>query len=195
MSVTGTHPTVDAHFAALKDWRAELFALRAVLLASPLREDYKWRSPCYTYRKVNIATIWGLKTHAVLAFFKGVELSDPAQILIAPSTSSPTVRMATFTSTVQVQRMELLIRNYIDEAIAIEDAKRNAVEGELVWPDELVAAVKANPALGAAFTSLPPGHQRGYLQNFSAPGGLGTVEERIERHISRILDGKGLRDD
>lgn len=39
--MSGTHPKVDAHFDKISAWREEQAALRQILLASPLTEDFK----------------------------------------------------------------------------------------------------------------------------------------------------------
>ncbi|TWT72761.1 hypothetical protein Pla123a_40600 [Posidoniimonas polymericola] len=36
---------VDDYLKSLKKWRAELTALRRIVLAAGLQEDFKWRQP------------------------------------------------------------------------------------------------------------------------------------------------------
>ena len=52
-------PRIEAFFAEAGRWRAELAALRAILLDSGLVEEWKWRSPCYTLDGANVALLWG----------------------------------------------------------------------------------------------------------------------------------------
>ncbi len=91
--MTDADPRVEAFFVSARTWRAELEALRAILLACPVTEVFKWRSPCYTVQDRNVATVWGLKEACALSFFKGVLLKDPKGILVAPGENSRSVRM------------------------------------------------------------------------------------------------------
>ena len=43
------NPEVDAYIQASKRWPAEITALLPVLLDTPLTEELKWRSPCYSH--------------------------------------------------------------------------------------------------------------------------------------------------
>ena len=53
----------------------------------------------------------------------------------------------------------------------------------------------ADPALEAAFKSLTPGRQKGYLFHFAQPKLAKTREARVEKYIPQILQGLGLDDD
>jgi uncharacterized protein YdeI (YjbR/CyaY-like superfamily) len=50
------------------------------------------------------------------------------------------------------------------------------------------------PELKKAFEKLTPGRQRGYLLYFSSAKQAKTREDRIEKYVQHILDGKGLDD-
>jgi uncharacterized protein YdeI (YjbR/CyaY-like superfamily) len=61
-------------------------------------------------------------------------------------------------------------------------------------PQEFQIVLDEMPDLKTAFESLTPGRQRGYLLFFSAPKQAKTRENRIEKYIQQILDGKGKDD-
>ena len=61
-------------------------------------------------------------------------------------------------------------------------------------PDELANKFEEMPTLKDAFEALTPGRQREYLIYFSGAKQSKTRAGRIEKHIERILAGKGLRD-
>jgi uncharacterized protein YdeI (YjbR/CyaY-like superfamily) len=48
--------------------------------------------------------------------------------------------------------------------------------------------------LKKAYNALTPGRQRGYLLYFGGAKLARTREARIEKHVPRILAGKGLDD-
>jgi uncharacterized protein YdeI (YjbR/CyaY-like superfamily) len=61
-------------------------------------------------------------------------------------------------------------------------------------PEEFQNKLKKDRALKAAFNSLTPGRQRGYLFYFSQPKLSKTRAARVEKYVKQILDGKGLED-
>ena len=187
---------LDAHFAAVQDWRAEVLALRALLLDSPLTEDFKWRAPVYTHGGANICIIWGFKERCTLGFFKGVLLSDPAGILAPPGPNSRSSRVVDFTDTARIAELAPVLRAYIDEAIEIEKAglRVHFAKDDLAYPEELVERLEEDPELHSAFEALTPGRRRGWLLHFSSAKLALTRATRIDRAVPRILAGKGMHD-
>ncbi|TDH34245.1 hypothetical protein E2A64_16350 [Pseudohoeflea suaedae] len=195
MSGPEARERIETFFAAT-NWRKELEALRAILLDCGLSEDFKWRSPCYTVNDGNVATLWGFKEDFALSFFKGVLLTDRNKMLVAPGDNSRSVRMARFVSLKEVVEREDALRSFILEAMENEKAglKVDLGDGELDYPAELTAAFEADPKLQRAFEALTPGRRRGYLLTFLQARKPETRTARIEKHASRILEGKGLHD-
>lgn len=191
-----TDPRVEEFFAETGKWRAELAALRAILLASPLEEDFKWGNPCYTYGKGNVATVWGLKDGAAIAFFKGALLKDPEAILAAPGENSRSMRTIRVAGLDEVEALKTAIEDYLREAVEIEKAglKVDFAKDDLAYPDELAAKLDADPAFKAAFEALTPGRRRGYVLHFSQAKQPATRQSRIEKAAPRILEGEGMQD-
>ena len=61
-------------------------------------------------------------------------------------------------------------------------------------PEEFQKKLDKRPALKKAFDALTPGRHRAYIFYFSQPKLSKTREERVEKYIQQILDGKGLND-
>ena len=194
--MTEADPRIEAFFTDAKLWREELRALRAILLDAPLAEEWKWRSPCYTFEGANVALLWGFKEECRLGFFKGVLLKDPKGLLVAPGENSRSSRTLNFSSVAEVERHEDVIRAYLAEAIAIEEAglKVDLPKDDLNPPEELTAMLDAAPDLRAAFEALTPGRRRGWILHFSQPKQSATRRSRIEKAAPRILAGKGMHD-
>ena len=194
--MTEADPKVEAFFAEAKRWREELSALREILLGCPVTEEFKWRSPCYTFQGGNVATVWGLKDACTLSFFKGVLLKDPAGILVAPGENSRSVRVAKFTDLTDIVDATDTIRSYVDEAVEVEKVglKVELRADDFELPAELTDRLDADPALQAAFEALTPGRRRGYALYFSQPKQSRTRTARIDKSAARILEGKGLHD-
>ncbi len=186
----------EAFFAKDGRWRDELAALRAILRACPVAEDFKWRSPVYTAHGGNVATVWGLKDTAVLSFFKGVLLKDPEGILVAPGENSRSVRMVKFTGLAEIAAMEAVLKDYIREAVENEKAglKVDFPKDDLDYPEELADRLDGDPDFRAAFEALTPGRQRGWVLHFSGAKQSATRASRIEKAAPRILAGKGMHD-
>jgi uncharacterized protein YdeI (YjbR/CyaY-like superfamily) len=187
---------VEAFFTKAGPWREELAALRAILLDSPLTEQFKWRSPCYTWRGGNVATIWGFKDDCVIGFFKGVLLKDPDGVLAAPGENSRSVRIMRFRSIPEIVGSQAALRAFIQNAVEVEAAglKVDLPKDDLELPEELVDRLDGDPDLREAFETLTPGRRRGYVLHFSQPKHSATREARIAKCAPRILEGKGMQD-
>lgn len=186
----------EAFYAKAGPWHAELAALREILLAFPLTEDFKWRSPVYTFEGANVALVWGFKDACTLGFFKGVLLKDRDGILVAQGENSRSARVAKFTSVADIRKAQIAVKAYVREAIEIEKAglKVDLPKEDLDYPAELVDALDGDVGLRKSFEALTPGRQRGWVLHFSQAKQSATRAARIEKARPRILGGKGMHD-
>ena len=177
-------------------WAEEMRALRAILLDSPLDEGFKWRQPVYMWEGANVALVGAFKADCVLSFFKGVLLSDPEGVLVAPGDNSRSARVARFTSVKDVEAAASALRAIIDEAVRLEKegAKVDLPKDDLEPPTELVAALDADGALREAFEALTPGRRRSWILHLNGAKQSSTRTARIAKARDRILAGKGLND-
>jgi uncharacterized protein YdeI (YjbR/CyaY-like superfamily) len=88
---------VDGYLRKNKKWQAELARLREIVLASPLREEVKWRVPCYTFEGSNVILLGAFKRSCVFSFPKGALLNDPKGILVKPGENTRAARVIRFT--------------------------------------------------------------------------------------------------
>ena len=188
----GATPECKVH-----SYENELVLLRAILNGTELVEELKWGVPCYTINGKNVLLLSAFKDFASLSFFKGALMQDPHHWLVAPGENSQASRQLRFTSEQQILGHEDKILAYVEQSIDIErkglqidfKAKR-----ELEFPEELEAAFAEDPVFETAFKSLTPGRQRGYVLHISSAKRSETRSSRIEKHMERILEGKGLHD-
>jgi uncharacterized protein YdeI (YjbR/CyaY-like superfamily) len=187
---------VEAFYARDGRWHDELAALREILLACPISEDFKWRSPVYTAHGGNIATVWGFKEDCTLGFFKGVLLKDPEGMLEAPGENSRSVEHAQIPSVAEIEAKEAVIRAYVAEAVANEKAglKVDFPKDDLDYPEELVDRLDGDQEFRAAFEALTPGRRRGWVLHFSGAKQSATRTSRIDKAAPKILAGKGMQD-
>ncbi|WP_323765055.1 YdeI/OmpD-associated family protein [Marinovum sp.] len=183
-------------FDRLDHWQEELRALRALLLDGPVDEAFKWRGPVYRAHGGNIAILWGFKAHCALGFFKGVLLDDPEALLVAPGPNSRSARMICFTDLAEVEAREDAVRDYLARAVENQRTGRRVTfaSDDLEMPEELSAALAADPDLNAAFEALTPGRQRGYVLQISGAKQSATRARRVEKWAPLILQGKGMHD-
>lgn len=178
-------------------WQQEMILLRSIVLECGLDEDYKWMHPCYSLEGKNVVLIHQFKEYCALLFFKGVLMKDPKKILIQQTENVQDRRQLRFTDIKQIEKQRTVIKAYIKEAMEIERSGQQVVFKKteaFAMSDEFRKALKAQPALKAAFDKLTPGRQRGYLLYFSAAKQSATREARIEKYLGQILKGKGLND-
>lgn len=179
----------------VKKWTEELEILRQIALETGLTEEIKWGVPVYTKNGKNIVIIGALKDCATIGFFKGVLLSDTSKILIQQGTLQSD-RIIKFTNTDDINNIKDVLKEYILEAIHIENQglKVEFKKNPEPLPDELLQVFENNPSFKKAFYDLNPSRQRGYIIHFSQPKQSQTRFGRIEKSMQNILMGIGLND-
>ena len=191
------NPKVDWFFDKAEQWKEEFKKLRVLLLDCGLAEELKWGVPCYTFRKSNIVLIHGFKEYCALLFHKGVLLKDTEGILIQQTENVQGARQIRFTDVREIVEMTPVLKTYVYEAIEVEKAGLKVAlkkTSEFPMPEEFQIRLDEDPRLKAAFEALTPGRQRGYLLYFSQAKQAKTRESRIEKYMTKILEGKGLND-
>jgi uncharacterized protein YdeI (YjbR/CyaY-like superfamily) len=131
-----------------------------------------------------------------LMYFKGKLLKDPKDVLVDNGPNSQSARRLEFRSMDEVDDLTSIVKNYIQEAIAIEKSglKIEVKKKPAALPAELKAALSKNAKLKKAFSALTPGRQRGYILFFAAAKQSKTRTARIKKCAPNILLGKGLHD-
>ncbi len=195
--MTATNPTIDWFFNEPNRWKQEFEQLRRIVLDCGLNEELKWGQPCYTFQKKNIVLIDGFKEYCALLFFKGALLNDVHKTLIQQTENVQAARQIRFTDVKGIVEKEPIMKSYIYEAIEVERAGLKVElkkTSEFTIPYEFQRKLNENRNLKAAFESLTPGRQRGYIFYFSQAKQSRTRESRVEKYMSQILEGKGLDD-
>jgi len=187
---------VDDYIRNVEMWQPEMKQLRLLALSCGLTEELKWKQPCYSFQKSNIAIIGPLKIFCVLSFFKGALLKDTHQLLAKPGANTQLARIIPFTNIAEIVAQKSILKAYIYEAIEIEKAGRKVHLKKNQEPiiEELAQKFNEMPALKTAFEGLTPGRQRGYILHFSQPKQAKTRIAKIEKYIPKIINGKGWND-
>lgn len=195
---TQNNPRVANYMAGMRAWRAELEALRAVLLGAGLDEEFKWYKPCYTHEGSNIVIFQPFKELCALMFFKGALLQDPDGALKEQGENTRSALRLEFRSVSDVTAAKRTIAALVQDAIRVEQAGLSAPErasgDEGPYPEELGRVLDEDPTLRAAWERLTPGRRRGWLLHFNGAKQSKTRVARIERAMPRILEGFGMHD-
>lgn len=188
---------VDQFLASVKSGKEELGLLRKLLHESDLKEEFKWKQPCYTYNDKNIIILSSLKDHVMISFFKGALLDDKNDLLQKAGQHSQSARIIRFYSLDEVKKASKTIKALIKQAIKIEETGKQVEKDESFFiekPSELVDQFKKDKEFDKAFHQLTPGRQRAYLMFFTAAKQTETRTSRIEKYKDRILKGFGFND-
>jgi uncharacterized protein YdeI (YjbR/CyaY-like superfamily) len=198
MADTPTNPQVAKYIEGMRAWRAELEALRPVLLGAGLDEGFKWYKPCYTHEGSNVVIFQPFKELCALLFFKGALLKDPDGALKEQGENTRSALRLEFRSVADVTAATRTIAALVTDAIRVEQAGLSAPErapaDEGPHPEELGMLLHEDPALRDAWERLTPGRRRGWLLHFNGAKQSKTCVARIERATPRILEGFGMHD-
>src|SRR5579859_2712550 len=108
-------------------WQNETDKLRKIVLDCDLVEELKWGKPCFTYQEKNVVIIIPLKDACALSFFKGALLKDAKHILQKIG-EAQAGRWIKFTSPKEISALQATLRNYIYEAIEVEESGKRRSE-------------------------------------------------------------------
>lgn len=188
---------IDAYISGLKTWKAEIEALRRILLSCGLQEEFKWRQPCYTSQGKNLIILGCFKDSCAISFLNGNLLKDPAGILQRPGEHTQAGRVVRFRSLEDIMSLEATLKEYVTEAVDCIGSRHEAEKTEapvIEASTELQDEFSKDPAFGKAFQALTPGRQKAYHMHFNASSNTETRIRRIGNYKQRILQGKGIND-
>ena len=186
---------VDVFMKKETKWHDEYALLREISLATGLTEDLKWGQPCYTLNEKNVFLLHAFKEYIAVFFHKGVIMKDPKGILIQQTPNVQAGRQLRFKNLEEIVKAKKVIKAYMAEAIAVEEAgievpMKKPVPVEL--PADIAATMKKIPGLSVAFKKLTPSCQREYMMYFESAKKAETRVSRVEKYAEKILSGKRM---
>jgi len=183
----------DTSDCVTRRWLGGLTHLRAICADLGLTETAKWGHPVYMHNGRNLVILGAFRDDFRLSFFNAGLMTDPEGILRKKGPNTQTADMISFNNNTQPADMKHIIRAYITEAMGYAQAgiKAEKKQVEIVLPDELTAALDADPELAEAFFDLTPGRQRSYVINLNGAKQSPTRVARIARFRDKIIAGKG----
>lgn len=179
-------------------WAPEHAELRRIALDCGLLETVKWRQPCFTFEGANVVILGSRKDHCLFSFLKGALLPDPTGLLSSAGPNTRAARLACFTDVPGILAAEPALRALLAAAIEAERAGLSVPppteEERLPLAAEIQARLDRDSTLEAAWQALTPGRRRAFNIVVSQAKQPKTRAARFERHIERILAGKGPND-
>lgn len=171
--------------------------LRAILLAAGLEETLKWGQPCYRAANRNVVGLGAFKSYFGLWFFDGAAIDDDLGVLVsAQPGKTKSLRQWRMQSAAAIDPEA--VARYVARAVAVAEAggaPRGATGvAAQALPEELEAALSANPGLCARFEALTPGRRRGYAAYIADAKHAATRARRLEKIMPMIAAGRGLND-
>ncbi|MDM7882150.1 YdeI/OmpD-associated family protein [Staphylococcus borealis] len=198
MSEKQSDKQVLAFLEKESQWQEAYQYLRNLIFnESELEETYKWMHPTYTINDKNVITIHGFKHYVALLFHKGAILEDKYESLIQQTERVQAARQLRFETLDEIKLRRDEILYYIDEAIKTEKAGKKVEmkkTEDYEMPEELQQAFNDDPKLEEAFYQLTPGRQHQYMYHISQAKRSQTRQNRVEKYIDHILEGKGMYD-
>jgi uncharacterized protein YdeI (YjbR/CyaY-like superfamily) len=187
-----TDPRIDAYIATRAEFaRPILSTLRAAVhLACPeVEESLKWSMPSFGYRGKILCQMAAFKEHATFGFWQGREVTGEAE---RPSAMGQFGRLTSVDDLPPPDELDALIRramDLIDSGARVPRPVKHA-KPEIEIPDDLAAALAANPAAQATYDGFPPSCRRDYLEWVAEAKRPETRAKRVAQAIEWMAEGK-----
>ncbi|WP_426164304.1 YdeI/OmpD-associated family protein [Sandarakinorhabdus sp. DWP1-3-1] len=151
-------------------------------------ETMKWGMPFFQLNGRDIAMMAAFKAHAGLGIFDGS----------AMATGDGMGQFGKLASVADLPGDALLVER-LNAAAALAQAGRPArprppaaPKAPAAVPDDLAAALAAEPAAGAAFAAFPPGARRDYVDWVLGAKQPATRAKRIATTVAQAAEGKKI---
>ncbi|WP_431049923.1 YdeI/OmpD-associated family protein [Roseateles sp. L2-2] len=187
-------PRVDAYidraapFAQelLRHWRATVHAH-----CPDVVETIKWGFPNFTYRDKILTGMAAFKAHCSIGFWhgeaavgadhaKGGAMGDFGKLTSIKDLPPKAEQKAILKRAMQL----------IEDGVKARPARASAPKPPPEVPDDLAAALRANPAAQKTFDAFPPGQRRDYIDWIVEAKKAETRERRLAQAVEWIAEGK-----
>ena len=182
---------VDTYIAKQADFaRPILERLReAVHAACPeCEEAIKWGMPAFMYKGKQLAGMAAFKAHATFGFW---QRSGERGAESKPGAMGDFGRLTSIADLPDEGELRALIHKNMGLIDAGAKTVRNkTVKPPIAMPDDLAAALAANPAAQATYDGFPPSCRREYLEWVTEAKRPETRARRIAQAVEMMAEGK-----
>lgn len=185
-----TDPRIDAYIERQAEFAKPILRhLREIVHAAcpDADETIKWSMPHFTYRGQNLAGMAAFKEHATFGFWQG-------KLVVGEAKESGMGQFGRLTSLADLpkradlENMVAKAARLIDEGVKAPRATAN--KAPVTVPQDLQAAIDANPAAAATFAAFPPSCRREYVEWITEAKRDETRTKRLNQAIEWMAEGK-----
>jgi uncharacterized protein YdeI (YjbR/CyaY-like superfamily) len=184
-------PAIDKYIAKANDFAKPILTRvrETVHAACPdCEETMKWSFPHFQYKGM-LCGVAAFKAHCVFGFWK-----QDLVVKAAGKDGEVFAERAKFKSLDELPSKKVLTAcikiamMLNDEGVKVDRPKK--VKGELVVPDDLIAALKKNKKAQATFDGFSPSNKREYVEWITDAKTDETRERRLKQSIEWMAEGK-----
>ena len=184
---------IDAYIAKSADFaKPILMHLREIVHGAcpDVEETMKWSFPHFMYKGM-LCSMASFKEHCAFGFWKG-------SLIVANSGGDTETAMGQFGRVTKLSDLpsKKVLSGYIKEAMKLNDdgvkapARVKKPPREVIIPDDLARALKANKKAGATFEGFSPSHKCEYIDWITEAKTEATRNRRLEQAVEWMAEGK-----
>lgn len=187
-----TDPRIDAYIDRQAEFAKPILRhLRETVHAAcpDCEETLKWSSPTFMYRGEMLAGMAAFKQHATFGFWRGsLVVGEGDQQM---SGMGQFGRLTGIDDLPGREALEALVKKAMKLTEEGVKAPRNKHKKEpFSVPQDLRAALDANPAAAATFDAFPPSAQRDYVEWITGSKRDETRTRRLAQAVEWLAEGK-----
>lgn len=184
-------PRIDAYIAASPDFaRPILEHVRAVVHAAcpQVEETMKWSRPHFLYKGILLG-MSAFKEHCAVGFWKG-------SLIVEGHEGSDGMGQFGRITTLKDLPSKKVLAGYVKQAMKLNDegvqapSRAPSAPRPLSTPDDLAAALAANPAAQATYDKGSPSFKREYVEWLEDAKTAPTRLRRLEQTVEWLAEGK-----
>ena len=187
-----TDPRIDAYIDRQADFAQPILRhIREVVHAAcaDCEETLKWSMPTFMYRKEILAGMAAFKQHATFGFWRGSLVVGKGEEQM--SGMGQFGRLTSLDDLPPRKELEKLVKKAMkltDEGVKPPRDKHK--KGPFTVPQDMRAAIDANPAAAATFDAFPPSCQREYVEWIAEAKRDETRSKRLAQAVEWMAEGK-----
>ncbi len=185
-------PRVDAYIERQAEFAKPILRhIREVVHAAcpDAEETLKWSMPTFMYKKEMLAGMAAFKQHATFGFWRGSLVVGKGDEQM--SGMGQFGRLTSIDDLPPRKALEALVKKAMrltDEGVKPPRDKHK--KEAFTVPQDLRAAIDANPAAAATFDAFPPSAQREYVEWVTGAKRDETRTQRLNQTVEWLAEGK-----
>jgi len=187
-----TEPRFDTYIESKAEFAKPIlhYVREVVHAACPdCEEAMKWSAPAFMYKGKILASMAAFKAHAAFGFWQSGQVTDAGDKQM--SAMGQFGRLTSVDDLPPRAELEALVKKamgLVDEGVKPVRAKHE--KPPLTVPQDMRAALDANPAAAATFDGFPPSAQRDYVEWVTGAKRYETRSSRLAQSIEWLAEGK-----